>query len=82
MGESTMATDTDILDELLKLPPPVRAELAMALWDSLDDADQDTTFVLSPELKRELDRRWEEHLADPDSAIPWEEVRRKLRNRR
>ena len=73
---------TDILDELLKLQPNERIEIANALWDSLSDAEHDATFVLSPELKAELDRRWAEHVADPDSAMPWEEVRKRLRNRR
>jgi putative addiction module component (TIGR02574 family) len=73
---------TDILDELLKLQPNERIEIANALWDSLSDAEHDATFVLSPELKAELDRRWAEHVADPDSAMTWEEVRKRLRNRR
>ena len=73
---------TDILDELLKLQPNERIEIANALWDSLSDAEHDATFVLSPELKAELDRRWAEHVADPDSVMPWEEVRKRLRNRR
>jgi putative addiction module component (TIGR02574 family) len=29
----------------------------------------------------ELDRRWTDHVQRPDSAIPWEEVRRKLMDR-
>jgi len=29
-------------------------------------------------LTTELDLRWSEHLKDPGSAIPWDEVRRKL----
>lgn len=73
---------SDVLEDLLKLPSDVRIELALALWESLTDADRDAAFVMTAELKEELDRRWAEHLADPDSAIPWEEVRKKLRNRR
>ena len=37
--------------------------------------------VLTDEQKAELDRRWAEHLADPASAIPWEEVEHGLRDR-
>ena len=66
------------LANLLKLPADERAELAMALWDSLTDHERDS--ALSSEQKAELDRRWADHLANPESAIPWEEVRRKLRN--
>jgi putative addiction module component (TIGR02574 family) len=70
------------LDDILKLPPNERIEIAQAIWDSVSDDDLDETFVLSPELKQELDRRWAEHLADPGSAIPWEEIKKRLRNRK
>ena len=63
---------------LLKLPAKDRVELAMALWESLTDAEREAEFALTPEQEAELDRRLTEHLANPGSAIPWEEVRRKL----
>ena len=66
------------LSKIFKLPAHQRAELAMALWESLSDAERETELTLSPEQEAELDRRWAEHLADPTSAVPWEEVRRKL----
>ena len=66
------------LSELLKLSPSERAELAMALWESLDDAQREAELTLTPEQLAELDRRLAEHLASPGSAIPWDEVRRKL----
>jgi putative addiction module component (TIGR02574 family) len=67
------------LEELLKLPPDERFESAMALCESLEDSDREEGFALAPELAAELDRRWAEHVADPGSAIPWEEVRKELR---
>jgi putative addiction module component (TIGR02574 family) len=66
------------LVDLLKLPADDRAELAMALWESLTDAERDGVFDLTDEQRRELDRRWEEHQRNPASAVPWSEVRRKL----
>jgi len=51
-------------------------------WNSLTEAEQEAAFVLTDEQKAELDRRWAEHLADPDSAIPWEEVERELKAKR
>ena len=63
---------------LLELPASERAAIAMALWDSLTDAERDAKLVLTPEQKMELDRRWAAHLEDPASAIPWNEVRREL----
>ncbi len=67
------------LSDLLSLPPRARADLAMALWESLSDAERDRVLPLEPDLLEELDRRWAEHLAHPDSAVPWEELQRKLR---
>jgi putative addiction module component (TIGR02574 family) len=68
------------LAHLLKLPADERAEIAMALWESLTDQERESELELSSDQKAELDRRWDEHLANPESAIPWEEVRRKLRD--
>ena len=68
------------LAELLKLPAGERAEIAIALWESLTDDARNTALELSPEQQAELDRRWTEHTAEPGSAIPWDEVRQKLRD--
>ncbi len=66
------------LSELLKLSAGDRAELAMALWNSLTDVERDTELDLSEAQRAELDRRWAEHVANPGSAIPWSDVRAKL----
>lgn len=66
------------LSELLKLSASERAEIAMALWESLTDAEREAELALTPEQEAELDRRLAEHIANPGSAIPWDEVRRKL----
>ena len=76
MGGSSMLPNA--LSELLKLPASARIEIAMALWESLTDAERDAELALTPDQEAELDRRLAEHIANPDSAIPWEEVRRKL----
>ena len=72
---------TTSLSDLLQLPPKERAELAIAMWESLADAERHGELTLTPEQEAELDRRWAEHLESPDSAIPWDEVRRKLQDR-
>ncbi len=69
---------TTPVSALLKLPASERAAIAMALWDSLTDAERDAELVLTPEQELELDRRWAAHLEDSASAIPWSEVRRQL----
>jgi putative addiction module component (TIGR02574 family) len=67
---------------LLKLSAANRAELAMALWEGLNDQERDAAGELSDEEKAELDRHWAEQLKNPESAIPWSQVRRTLRDDR
>jgi putative addiction module component (TIGR02574 family) len=62
---------SNILAALRRLPSQDRIELAMALWESLTDEEREAEFVLTPEQEAEIDRRLEEHLANPGSAIPW-----------
>ena len=69
------------LSELLKLPAGQRAELAMALWESLSDAERNVALELTIEEAEELDRRWAEHVERPESAVPWDDLRRKLLDR-
>ena len=66
------------LSQLFTLPAHERAELAMALWDSLRDAERDKALTLTDDEFAELDRRWAAHLKDSSSAVPWPDVRRKL----
>ena len=67
------------LDAILKLPVPDRLDLVEAIWDSLADSPEaDAAFALTEEQREELDRRLAERLADPSSAVPWSEVRRRL----
>ena len=69
---------SNTLAELLKLPVSQRVEIAMALWESLTDAECAAELTLTPGQETELDHRMAEHVANPGSASPWEEVRRKL----
>ena len=66
------------LAQLLRLPAGDRAELAIALWESLSDSEREGALELTDEQRAELDRRWADHVENPGSAIPWSEVRRKL----
>ena len=66
------------LSQLLKLPAVDRAELAIALWESLSNSEREGAFELTDEQRAELDRRWAAHIENPGSAIPWSELRRKL----
>ncbi|HEU4561961.1 MAG TPA: addiction module protein [Longimicrobium sp.] len=68
-----------LLDELLKLSEAERIQLATDLWDIIPPTSD--ALTLTKEQIEELDRRVAEHRADPSSAIRWEEVRSKLRER-
>jgi putative addiction module component (TIGR02574 family) len=61
------------LKEILALPEDERRWLVEEIAASLPEQQED--FELTPELKAELDRRLAEHEANPDSGIPWEEVK-------
>ena len=45
------------LSHLLKLPAGDRADLAIALWESLSDSEREGAFELTDEQRAELDRR-------------------------
>ena len=63
--------------DLLKLSPAERIQLAQDLWDSLPEE----AVPLTEEQVRELERRLLEHEASPETAIPWQEARDRLRAR-
>ncbi len=49
-----------------------RLQLVQDLWDSIAaDVEQSS---LSDAERREVDRRWAAHQANPAAAIPWEQV--------
>lgn len=70
--------ESSVLAQLLRLSPADRADLAMALWESLSNDEREAELALSPEQQAELDRRWADHVKRPDNVVPWSEVRRKL----
>ena len=49
------------------------------LWDRI--AEEPERVPVSAEMKAELDRRLAAHLADPSTAIPWEQVKAELLRR-
>lgn len=64
-----------ILDEVLALPPEERSAVAVALLDSLEDADSTT---ISDAWRDEVRRRREELRAGKVRAAPWVEVKQRL----
>lgn len=60
------------------LPVSERIELVEDIWDSIAEDTAAGSLPLSSEQRAELHRRLAEHRADPDSGVPWEEVRAAL----
>jgi putative addiction module component (TIGR02574 family) len=73
------ATKTDILDAALKLPGDQRRELIEELRATLPPLPPDG--MTYKEFRAELDRRWQEYLADPSIARPVEEVMAEIREK-
>lgn len=72
---------TEILQELLKLTSQERYEIRLKLaeldgQDWLDDDDP-----LTDEQKALIESRLEAHEKNPETAIPWEEVKARLNRR-
>lgn len=57
---------------LARLSFEEKLSLVQDLWDSL--AADAAARPLNDALKAEIDRRLAAHEADPDAAIPWEQV--------
>lgn len=70
------------LNALRRLSIAERLELIGALWGSVVDEAPDEAFPVTPELVAELERRWAEYRAHPETARPWDEVRANLLRRR
>ena len=68
--------NTELLTTAKALPLPERIELAEALWDSITQDGYEPP--LTPAQAAEIDRRLEEHRRNPQSAIPWEQVKAEL----
>ena len=64
-----------LLDEVLGLPAAERSALAVALFDSLESADE---AAISDAWRAEVKRRRDEWHAGHVRPAPWTEVRQRL----
>ena len=69
--------NASLSDQLLKLTPAERIQLAEDLWDSVA-AEPASLPPLSATQCSELERRLQEHAKAPASALSWDDVRRQL----
>jgi putative addiction module component (TIGR02574 family) len=74
MSSATMDVS---IDQLRGLPLEKRLEIIEALSDSVEA--EAGPFPISDEFADELDRRFQEHVDDPGSSIPWDQVRAEMR---
>jgi putative addiction module component (TIGR02574 family) len=70
---------TPSISDLLRLSVAERIQLVEDLWDSI--AAESDALPLTEAQRQEIDRRLAAHARDPQSAIPWEEVRARLLER-
>ena len=61
-----------VLTEVDSWPVEDRIWLVQEIWDRL--ADQGHELELSDTMKAEIDGRLAAHAANPEAAIPWEQV--------
>ena len=67
-------------EDLFKLSPAERIQLAEDLWDSVA-ADPQSFPPLTDAQVAEIERRLAEHARDPSSSISWDELRALLWSR-
>lgn len=66
------------VQELLKLPPEERLEIAEILWQSVEP-EEEARFLAIPDWQREiLKERLEDLDRNPDDEEPWEKVKAEL----
>lgn len=64
-----------LLKELLELTPADRIELAQDLCDSTEPHERPP---LTLEQVQEVERRYAEHIRNPESASKWDDVKKRL----
>lgn len=65
-------------EELLNLPIEEKLELVEALWERIDDEFLGRKLSKN-DLKKELNKRIKNMDKHPESLIPWEEVKKKMK---
>lgn len=63
--------------DILQLTASERIRLVEDIWDSIAEAPE--AVQLTDAQRVELDARLDEHRRNPGDAIPWDEVKKRLR---
>ena len=59
-----------------KLTPAERLQLAAELWGSVEESQGE--IPMADELKQLLDARFEHYRQHPDTAVTWDELKRRM----
>lgn len=70
----------ETIPQIESLSASEKMTLISEIWEGMKVDSEEVE--ISDELKAELDRRWEHYQANPDTAQPWEEVKKRLLNSR
>jgi putative addiction module component (TIGR02574 family) len=62
-------------EELLKLPVIERYDIALALWESIEDEE----LPITAEERAFAEMRLQEHLNNPKDVIKWEDARAQIK---
>ena len=62
--------------DALSLPVPERIRLVSEIWDSIAECPEE--IPLTDATRELLRKRLEEHRANPTSASPWSEVKKRI----
>lgn len=63
---------------LKSLPVSERIQLVEDIWDSIAEETPGSALHLTASEQAELNTRYAAHLADPQTSVPWSEVRANL----
>ncbi len=73
-----MSVMTPTLTQILQLSVPERIQLVEDIWDSILASPE--SLKLTEVQKQVLDRRLQSYRQQPESSIPWEEVKKQIRS--
>ena len=69
---------TITLTEIAQLSVAERIQLVQDIWDSIWATPESLELTKAQCL--ELDRRLQNYRQDPESSVPWDEVKQRIRN--
>jgi len=69
---------TITLNEISQLSVAERIQLVQDIWDTIWSVPEN--LELTEAQSQELDRRLQNYRREPESSVPWDEVKQRIRN--